>query len=190
MHETLCYSSYMNCFEIIISSQQCGQLASDDLQCDNCRSIASRQFPIRRVTLSSTWLPLAAILLLSVKSPLCWHQTPSSRHFFGKFVNCDQVQVFFDSNDSFWRLMRYIWQLRTMNDTSNKLLRRKWVDQILKTSITDIMSFLTGSTSKLLVIASAIEDKDPKISCIFWNWNSWALWKHVQTFKFLMWTSF
>ena len=128
MHETLCYSSYMNCFEIIISSQQCGQLASDDLQCDNCRSIASRQFPIRRVTLSSTWLPLAAILLLSVKSPLCWHQTPSSRHFFGKFVNCDQVQVFFDSNDSFWRLMRYIWQLRTMNDTSNKLLRRKWVD--------------------------------------------------------------
>ena len=132
MHETLCYSSYMNCFEIIISSQQCGQLASDDLQCDNCRSIASRQFPIRRVTLSSTWLPLAAILLLSVKSPLCWHQTPSSRHFFGKFVNCDQVQVFFDSNDSFWRLMRYIWQLRTMNDTSNKLLRRKWVDQIKK----------------------------------------------------------
>ena len=102
MHETLCYFSYMNCFEIIISSQQCGQLASDDLQCDNCRSIASRQFPIRRVTLSSTWLPLAAILLLSVKSPLCWHQTPSSRHFFGKFVNFDQVQVFFDFNDSFW----------------------------------------------------------------------------------------
>ena len=92
----------MNCFETIISSQQCGQFASDDLQCDNCRSIASRQFPIRRVTLSSTWLPLAAILLLSVKSPLCWHQTPSNRHFFGKFVNCDQVQVFFDFNDSFW----------------------------------------------------------------------------------------
>ena len=137
----------MNCFETIISSQQCGQLASDDLQCDNCKSIASRQFPIRRVTLSSTWLPLAAILLLSVKSPLCWHQTPSSRHFFGKFVNCDQVRVFFDFNDSFfagsWDIFDSSapWMTRRTNYyAENELIKSK------KTSITDIMSFLTGSS--------------------------------------------